>query len=69
VEHGAVYFGATGGAAALLCGSVRRASVVAFEDLATEAIRRLEVEDFPLVVLLDSRGKDLYEEGPARYRR
>ncbi len=68
MEHGAIYFGATGGAAALLCGAVRRASVAAFEDLATEAIRCLEVEDFPLVVLMDSRGNDLYEEGPKKYR-
>ncbi|HPJ25733.1 MAG TPA: Fe-S-containing hydro-lyase [Synergistaceae bacterium] len=69
VRYGAVYFGATGGAAALLSGSVRRATVAAFEDLATEAIRRLEVEDFPLVVLLDSQGNDLYEEGPKKYRK
>ncbi len=69
MRHGAVYFGATGGAAALLCGAIRGASVVAFEDLATEAIRCLEVEDFPLVVLLDSHGGDLYEEGPKVYRK
>ena len=69
VRYGAVYFGATGGAAALLSGSVRRATVAAFEDLATEAIRRLEVEDFPLVVLLDFQGNDLYEEGPKKYRK
>ncbi len=68
-EHGAVYFGATGGAAALLSEAVTRVTLVAFEDLGTEAVRRLEVRDFPLVVVVDSRGNDLYSSGPARYRR
>ncbi len=66
-RYRAVYFGATGGAAALLAQRVKRAEVVAFEDLGPEAIRRLEVEDFPLVVLNDPYGGDLYEEGMRRY--
>ncbi|HIE48055.1 TPA: Fe-S-containing hydro-lyase [Candidatus Bipolaricaulota bacterium] len=66
-RYKAVYFGATGGAAALLAQRVKRAEVVAFEDLGPEAIRALEVEDFPLVVLNDPYGGDLYEEGTKRY--
>jgi len=66
-RYRAVYFGATGGAAALLAQRAKRAEVVAFEDLGPEAIRRLEVEDFPLVVLNDPYGGDLYEEGMRRY--
>ena len=65
---GAVYFAATGGAGALLAQRVRSAEVVAWEDLGPEAVRRLVVEDFPLVVIDDVRGNDLYEEGAARYR-
>ncbi len=66
--HGAVYFGATGGAAALLSKRIKKAEVVCYEDLGAEAIHRFEVEDFPVVVLIDSTGRNLYEEGPARYR-
>ncbi len=67
-EAGAVYFGATGGAAALIAKSITRAEVVCYEDLGPEAIHRFEVVDFPAVVLIDSRGNDLYETGPAAYR-
>jgi fumarate hydratase subunit beta len=68
VRHRAVYFAATGGAGALLAQRVRSAEVVAWEDLGPEAVRRLVVEDFPLVVVDDVHGNDLYEEGAARYR-
>ena len=67
-EAGAVYFGATGGAAALIAKSITRAEVVCYEDLGPEAIHRFEVVDFPAVVLIDSQGNDLYETGPAAYR-
>ena len=68
-RNGGVYFAATGGAGALIAGSVKDARVIAFEDLGTEAIRELQVTDLPLIVAIDSEGGNLYEEGPARYRR
>ena len=68
-RNGGVYFAATGGAGALIAGSVKAARVIAFEDLGTEAIRELQVEDLPLIVAIDSEGGNLYEEVPARYRR
>jgi fumarate hydratase subunit beta len=68
VRHRAVYFAATGGAGALLAKKIRSAEVVAWEDLGPEAVRRLVVEDFPLVVINDVFGNDLYEEGAAHYR-
>ena len=68
-RNGGVYFAATGGAGALIAGSVKSAKVLAFEDLGTEAIRELQVEDLPLIVAIDAQGGNLYEEGPARYRR
>ncbi|MFH1942831.1 MAG: Fe-S-containing hydro-lyase [bacterium] len=68
-KYKAVYFGAIGGAAALMAKSVKKAEVVAYEDLGPEAIRRLEVEDFPAVVVNDCHGGDLYKEGMERYRR
>lgn len=69
VQYGAVYLGATGGAGALIARTIVKAEVVAYEDLGAEAIRRLEVEDFPAVVVNDMYGRDLYEEGKARYAR
>jgi len=66
-RHGAVYFGATGGAGALLAKRVQSADVVAYEDLGTEAIRRLVVEDLPVVVVNDVYGVDLYEQGAKAY--
>jgi fumarate hydratase subunit beta len=66
-RHHAVYLAATGGAGALLAQRIRKAEVVAYEDLGPEAIRRLEVEDFPAIVALDPHGGDLYEEGPRGY--
>ena len=67
--HKAVYFAATGGAGALLSKRIRRAEVVAYEDLGPEAIRKLTVEDFPVIVVNDIYGNDLYIEGAKRYRR
>ena len=66
-EHGAVYFGAIGGCGALLSKCVKKAEVIAYEDLGAEAIRRLEVEDFPVVVIIDSEGNNLYETGRKTY--
>lgn len=66
-KAGAVYFAATGGAAALLASRIRKAEVIAWEDLGTEAVRRLEVEDFPLTVVIDSKGNDLYQSAPLAY--
>ena len=63
-----VYLGAIGGAGALIAQSIKKAEVVAYDDLGTEAIRRLEVEDFPAVVLIDCEGNDLYETGQKEYR-
>ena len=59
-RNNAVYFGAIGGAGALLSDCIKAAEVIAFEDLGTEAIRRLELDGFPAVVVVDSRGDDLY---------
>ncbi len=66
-EYGAVYFGAIGGAGALLSRCIRSAEVIAYPDLQSEAIRRLEVVDFPVIVVIDSEGNNLYETGPAAY--
>jgi fumarate hydratase subunit beta len=64
-----VYFGAVEGTAALLADCVKEAEVIAYEDLGAEAIRRLIVEDFPVVVVNDLQGGDLYREGRERWRR
>lgn len=61
VRNGAVYLGATGGAGALLSKCIIASEVVAYDDLGTEAIRKLEVKDFPTVVIIDAQGNDLYE--------
>ncbi len=66
-ECGAVYFGAIGGCGALLSKCVRSAEVIAYPDLGAEAIRRLEVEDFPAIVVIDSEGRNLYETGREEY--
>ena len=65
--HGAVYFGAIGGCGALLSKCIKKAEVVAYDDLGAEAIRRLEVEDFPAIVIIDSLGNNLYQSGRADY--
>ncbi len=62
-EHGAVYLAATGGAAALIAKSIKEAKVIAYNDLGTEAVRRLVVEDFPLICVIDSQGNNLYDRG------
>lgn len=66
-EHGAVYFGAIGGCGALLSQCIKKAEVIAYDDLGAEAIRRLEVENFPVVVIIDCEGNNLYETGRAAY--
>jgi fumarate hydratase subunit beta len=68
-KYKAVYFAGTGGAGALLGQRVKKAEIVAYEDLGPEAIRRLEVEDLPVIVINDSRGNDLYIEGEKKYRK
>lgn len=66
-KNKAVYFAAIGGAAALMGKSIKKADLVAYEDLGSEAIRRLEVEDLPVVVVIDSEGNNLYEQGQMNY--
>ncbi len=68
-KYKAVYFAATGGAGALLGKRVEKADIIAYEDLGPEAIRRLEVEDLPVIVVNDVRGNDLYLEGEKKYRK
>ena len=69
VEHKAVYFAAVGGAGALLSKCIIHSEVVAFEDLGPEAICKLEVKDFPVVVVADAHGEDLYQTAVSAYRR
>lgn len=66
--YGSVYFGAIGGAAALIANSVKKSKVVAYDDLGTEAIRELYVEDFPAIVIIDSYGNNLYDIGRKEYQ-
>ena len=68
-KYKAVYFAATGGAGALLAKAIKKAQIVAYEDLGPEAITRLEVEDFPVIVVNDTQGNDLYQQGMAKYAR
>ena len=67
VRNGAVYFAAVGGAGALLSKSILSSEVIAYDDLGTEAIRRLEVKDFPVIVVIDAEGNNLYETATAAY--
>ena len=67
-KYKAVYFAAIGGAGALISKSIKKAEVIAYEDLGAEAIRRLEIENFPVTVINDIYGGDLYEEGKAKYQ-
>ena len=69
VRNGAVYFAAVGGAGALLSKSITASSVIAYDDLGTEAIRRLEVKNFPVIVVMDSVGNNLYETAMKEYAR
>lgn len=66
-KYGAVYFGAIGGCGALLAKCIKEAEVIAYDDLGAEAIRRIVVEDFPAVVIIDSEGNNLYETGRENY--
>jgi fumarate hydratase subunit beta len=68
-QHKGVYFGAIGGAGAVLSGFVTTVEVVAYDDLGTEAIRRLEVSGFPAIVVNDCHGGDLYQDGMKAYAR
>ena len=68
-EYDGVYFGAIGGAGALLARCIKRAELIAYEDLGAEALRKLYVEDMPLVVIIDCEGNNLYESGRAAYLR
>jgi len=67
-KYKAVYLGAIGGAGALIAGSIRKVDVVAYDDLGPEALRRIEVQDFPATVINDIYGGDLYEEGGSKFR-
>ena len=66
-RHSGVYFGAVGGAGALLARCIKKSELIAYEDLGAEALRKLWVEDMPLVVIINSEGRNLYEEGRAAY--
>ena len=67
-KYKAVYFAAIGGAGALISKSIKKAEVIAYDELGAEAVRRLEVEDFPVTVINDIYGGDLYQEGKVKYR-
>ena len=69
VRNGSVYFAAVGGAGALLSKCITSAEVVAYDDLGTEAIRKLTVENFPAIVVIDSEGNNLYETAIKEYRK
>ncbi len=67
--YGALYFAAIGGAGALIADSIKASTIIAYEDLGPEAIRRLEVVDFPAVVVIDSEGSNMYETERAKYKK
>lgn len=69
VRNGAVYFAAVGGAGALLAQRIIKSTVIAYDDLGTEAIRELEVKDFPVIVVIDSEGNNLYETAIKQYQK
>lgn len=69
VQNGAVYFAAVGGAGALLSKCITSSEVIAYDDLGTEAIRRLEIKDLPVIVVIDSKGNNLYETSIQKYRK
>ncbi|HWQ72992.1 MAG TPA: Fe-S-containing hydro-lyase [Desulfitobacteriaceae bacterium] len=68
-KYGAVYFGAIGGAGALIAKRIVSAEIIAYPELGPEAVRRIEVRDFPVIVIIDSHGNNLYDLGKARYRK
>ncbi len=67
VRNGAVYFAAVGGAGALLSRAITASEIIAYDDLGTEAIRKMEVKDFPVIVVMDAQGNDLYETAVQQY--
>ena len=69
VRNGSVYFAAVGGAGAILSKCIHSSEIIAYEDLGTEAVRRLEVKDLPVVVVIDSNGSNLYETAVLEYSR
>ena len=69
VRNGAVYFAAVGGAGAILSKCIKKSTVIAYDDLGTEAIRELEVENLPVIVVIDSEGNNLYETAIKEYSR
>ena len=68
VRNGGVYFAAVGGAGAIISKTIKESEIVAYEDLGTEAIRKLTVEDFPVIVVVDSKGNNLYETAVKEWR-
>ena len=68
LKNKAVYLGAIGGAGALMAESIKSVEVIAWPDLGCEAVRKLEVKDMPLTVVIDTQGNDLYVTGPEKYR-
>ena len=69
IRNGAVYFAAVGGAGALLAQRITKSTVIAYDDLGTEAIRELEVDNFPVIVVIDSEGNNLYETAIEQYKK
>ena len=69
MRNHAVYFAAVGGAGAMIARCIKKSEIVCYEDLGTEAIRKLEVENFPMIVVIDSFGNNLYETAVKEYRR
>jgi fumarate hydratase subunit beta len=68
-RNGAVYFAAVGGAGALLSKCIKRAEIVAYEDLGTEAVRKLEIEELPVIVVIDKDGNNLYETAVEQWKK
>ena len=68
IKNKAVYLGAIGGAGALMAESIKSVEVIAWPDLGCEAVRKMEVKDMPLTVVIDTKGNDLYISGPEKYR-
>ena len=69
MRNHAVYFAAIGGAAALIAKSIKSEELLCYEDLGTEAVRRYTVENFPCIVVIDSKGRNIYQTEPAKYNR
>jgi len=69
IKNRAVYFAATGGAAALIAKSIKKVEMVAYEDLGAEALQKMVIEDFPAIVVIDSEGNNLYTTGPEKYKK